>query len=96
MNLDDKTILYLWLLFVGFFGGVLSFLNKQTEAFRWKSFILGVGSSMFSAYIVYELVFYVLQNANLSIAVAGIGAWGGTNLLLKLEARLEKKIEGEK
>lgn len=91
-GLDKDFLYYAWLFIVSLIGGVLSYIKRQSETFRWRAFFLGVACSMFTAYIVYESAFFFFSNEKFSVALGGLGAWIGTDLLLKLEDSIENFI----
>jgi len=88
MNLDKITIA--WLLFVAFVGGVLGLARREnantlTKKEKIKHFVIGVATSMFTAYIVFEFIYGHVDNIRIAVAVSGLAAWMGADALLGLE-----------
>lgn len=86
----DTFGMWLWLIFISIVGGILGFLNRNDLSslpFKTKcrSLFLGIATSMFVAYLVFEFTFFVFGKEALSVASAGLAAYMGTNALVALE-----------
>lgn len=89
-----------WLLIISGIGGFLGFVNKGMDVLKgrplWKQiylFIVGVVSSMFIAYVCFEILEQFTQNHRLSVAISGFAAYIGTDLLVVLQAAVIDKIK---
>lgn len=96
--MQEKLQFYLWLFGVALVGGILGYLGDEkdkslTRAQKLRVFIVGVIGSMFTAYITFFIAFHFIPNQELCVAIAGLAAWSGTDLLLALEKKLKKMIE---
>lgn len=82
---------YAWLAAVAFIGAVTGYLTKARGLYgaarkeRFKLFILGVTTSMFISYITYELSLYFFHANGLSVALAGLASFTGTDFAVVLE-----------
>lgn len=94
--------MWLWLIFVSIIGGLLGLISRNDLtnlpfSKKLKALFLGVVTSMFVAYIVYELSLYIFNKEALSVAIAGLAAYMGTNALVALEnaliAYIEKRVK---
>ncbi len=94
---DKESASYVWLVAISIVGGVLNYIrNKDEDKKRSiKRFLVGMVSSMFAAYITFELVTYLSGSERVAVALGGLAAWMGTDALLALEAAYKKKITGE-
>lgn len=73
---------YLWyVVFIGTIGSIISFF-KSSRKKCFSHFFNRILDGVFSAYIVYELVFYFCQDMKVSYASCGIGAWFGSDALV--------------
>lgn len=100
LPLEIKSLL--WLFSVSFLGALVGFLTKTAptlKAFplgrKIRVFITGVLSSMFLAYISYELLKAGIDNNNLCVALAGFSAYLGTDLLVIIQERVIEKIKNK-
>lgn len=92
----------IWLLIVSFLGAVVGFMTKTAPTLSNFSFckkirilIISVLSSMFLAYITYELLKAGISNHNLCIALSGFSAYLGTDLLIIVQERVIEKIKNK-
>ena len=90
-ELFNEIGLWLWLMAVSLIGGVLGFMNRndldgKDAGEKIRALVLGVTTSMFVAYLVYELSLFMLNKESLSVAIAGLAAYIGTNALVALES----------
>lgn len=90
----ENLKVYIWLVFVGFIGGLLRIKEKTKLANcdgvlgKILCFTFGIISSVFVAYLVYEVVFFYLHSDRVAVALAGVGAWMGTDGLIQIEKAL--------
>lgn len=90
----------LWILGISVVGGIIGFIVKIAPTTRnkkrkecWIIAILSVLTSAFVGFVTYHIVFYFSNNINLSCAIAGIGAFSGTDILVILQAKLVELIK---
>lgn len=87
----NDLLKYLWLCVVAFIGGVTGYLVKlkynpnQSRKDKIKFFILGVTTSMFISYITYEVAVYFLKSNGISVALAGLASFTGTDFAVAIE-----------
>ncbi len=87
----NELFKYLWLGTVAFIGGVTGYLVKvkttenQSRCDRVKLFILGVTTAMFISYITYEAAMFFLKSNGISVALAGLASFTGTDFAVALE-----------
>lgn len=99
INLETyKTLI--WLFIVASIGGFIGFTTKSRNILNNKPlykkvYILFVSimSSIFIAYITFELLYSSLDNKRLAIAIAGFAAFSGTDLLFIIQERFIEKIK---
>ncbi len=92
----------LWLFFVSFFGGVVGFVTKNSKTLENKRLsqkiwllIVSMMSSMFIAYITYELMLLVIEKQGVAVAISGFAAYMGTDILIIIQERLVEKIKSK-
>jgi len=90
-ELREKIIFWAWVLFVAGVGGVLNYIKNNGNKHQTKKeficgIVIGVATSMFVAYITYNIAFYYLQSENISVAISGIAAWMGADALIALQS----------
>lgn len=101
----EQVKVYIWLVFIGFVGGLLR-LKEKTKlsncvGIKGKIICLlfGIISSVFVAYLIYEISYFYLNSDRLAVALAGVGAWMGTDGLIQIEKALleflKNKIKGQ-
>lgn len=95
---DKEVLYYIWLLIISFIGGVLNYIKRKAKGSKFSlgAFILGVVSSMFVAYLTFEIGNFYFENEKFAVALAGLAAWMGTDALVGLEEVYKKKIFKEK
>lgn len=100
MGEEIKQIL--WLLAVSFTGGIVGFVTKNSKTLEGKSWkqkiwILFVSmiSSMFIAYITFELIRMWIDKQGVAVAIAGFAAYMGTDILIIIQERLVEKIKNK-
>lgn len=93
-----EMVLYIWVFLFSLVVGVISFFKKQEKDthFSFRSFILGVGCSMVVGYMCFEVAFFYFEKEKLAVAIAGLGAWMGTDALLELEIAFKKHLNKNK
>lgn len=92
----------LWLIIVSFIGGLIGFATKTHKTLKDKKLyqkiyilFISILSSMFIAYITFELIMTSINNQRLAIALAGFAAYSGTDLLIIIQERLIEKIKSK-
>lgn len=92
----------LWLVLVSFAGGVVGFVTKNSKtlegkSWRQKLWILFVSmiSSMFIAYITFEIIRMFVERQGVAVAIAGFAAYMGTDILIIIQERLVEKIKNK-
>lgn len=98
INIDKDILYYLWLLIISFIGGVLNYIKRKAKgnSFSLSAFLVGVVSSMFVAYLTFEIGNFYFGSEKFAVALAGLAAWMGTDALVGLEEVFRKKILEEK
>ncbi len=87
----NEVLKYIWLGIVAFIGGVTGYLIKlknepnQSKNDKIKLFILGVSTAMFISYIAYEISIYFLKSNGISVALAGLASFTGTDFAVAIE-----------
>lgn len=95
----DDIIKYMWLAIVAFIGAVTGFftrdenLKKAATGEKIKLFVLSVSTSMFISYITYEISIFLLNANGVSVALAGLASFTGTDFAVALEKGLLDFIE---
>lgn len=94
---EDKFIYY-WLCCVCFIAALTSTYEKHKldglkGISRLKRLLSALSSSMLAGYVSFEFALYFIQNERLSVAIAGIGAYIGTEMLEKLQSIVFNYIE---
>lgn len=95
-----ELLQFIWLMSVALFGAVVGFITKQHKVLlsglpkiRLSAFIIGsVVSSLFIAYITFELLMHFAAPTRLSIAIAGMAAYVGNDLLIVLQEAIITKL----
>lgn len=82
---EDKFIYY-WLCCVCFVAAITSIYEKNklsgfSGSKKIAKFLSVLISSMLAGYISFEFALYFIQNERLSVAIAGVGAFMGTEVL---------------
>jgi uncharacterized membrane protein (UPF0136 family) len=88
MNKLNETF-WGWFLFVVVVGGMLGYYRRSNHAATVKErivgLIIGIATSMFTAYLVFEAAYGYIGNEHISIALAGLAAWMGADALCALQ-----------
>ncbi len=94
-ELFNKLGIYLYVIILGFIGGVLSLFEKNklnecqtSKICLFKKFLLGVVTAIFTGYIGFELGLYILENKKIALAISCICAWAGTDALIAFEGKI--------
>lgn len=86
---NEKLTFWAWFLFVALIGGVLGYFAKNktpiSKTERLRGLAIGILTSMFAAYVTFQIAFYYLHSENVSVAIAGVAAWMGADAFLTLE-----------
>lgn len=92
----------IWLAFVSFIGGFVGFTTRANKALKEKKLyqkiyilFMSIISSMFIAYITFEVILTSINNQRLAIALAGFAAYSGTDLLIVLQEHIIEKIKNK-
>lgn len=91
-----EIIVYVWVFIFSLIVGVLSFFKKRSESdmrFRFGAFVLGVACSMVVGYITFEIAMYYFEKEKFAVALAGLGAWMGTDALLSFQGAFNELIK---
>ncbi|WP_295148275.1 hypothetical protein [uncultured Campylobacter sp.] len=75
MDLIDKLGFYIWVLFIGFTGGILGWAAEGEK--KIIDGVIGTFTSMFLGWIGYELVSAWLKDEKIALATCGFIAWRG-------------------
>lgn len=86
---NEKLTFWAWFLFVALIGGILGYFAKNkaplSKTERLRGLAIGILTSMFAAYVTFQIAFYYLHSEDVSVAIAGVAAWMGTDAFLTLE-----------
>lgn len=96
MHLNKITIV--WLIIVALVGGVLGLTRMKQEedtpfVEKVKRFAIGLATSMFTAYLTFELAYAYFGKENAAVAIAGLAAWMGADALITLEIFVKNYIK---
>ena len=101
-NLPEEIKHFFWLMVVSFVGGIVGFVTKNSKTLEdknWKQklWVLFVSmiSSMFIAYITFELVRLGIDKQGVAVAISGFAAYMGTDILIIVQERLVEKIKSK-
>lgn len=101
-DVPDSVKTYLWLLLVALIGSLVGFITKTLKTLSGQSLLAKIRvlfasmlSSMFIAYIVFEVLSATIQRQGLVVAVSGFAAYIGTDLLIIMQERLIEKIKNK-
>lgn len=90
-NIIQQILQYAWICVIALIGSTVGFIVRfgKYQDFTCKkkitTYILGVITSMFTAYVTYEICFYVVENDRVSVAIAGLASFAGTDLLVFMQ-----------
>lgn len=89
---------FAWLIVVAIIGGLVGFATRTKPQNKTKKQIIyiilfTIISSMFIAYITFEIMVALIDNQRLAIAIAGFAAYSGTDLLIELQNQFVNKIK---
>ena len=92
-NLIDKLGFYVWVICVGFIGGVLGAIGSDKK--KIVDGVVGTFTSMFLGWIGYEVVNAWLKDEKIALATCGFVAWRGAEWIRgvvdeMIKAKLEK------
>lgn len=93
-----ELLVYVWVFIFSLVVGVLSFFKKRSSAttpFRIGVFILGVTCSMAVGYMTFEIAYYYFEKERIAVAIAGLGAWMGTDALLSFEGAFKEIVKNK-
>lgn len=102
VNLPEEVKQILWLFLVSFIGGIVGFVTKNSKNLEGKSWkqklwvlFVSMISSMFIAYITFELVRLGIDKQGVAVAISGFAAYMGTDILIIVQERLVEKIKSK-
>lgn len=102
MELPDIVKTYIWLATISLLGGFVGFITKNNHKLKGKSLIQKIGihltailSSMFISYVVFQLLFCTTGKQGISVAIAGIASYMGTDVLIILQDRIVEKLKSK-
>ena len=91
---------WIWLFLVSFTGGVVGFITKISPTLKGRSFrakfaalCMGMINSMFIAYISYEILLSIIDKQGLAVALSGMAAFTGTDLLIITQNKIIELIK---
>jgi len=86
---NEKLTFWAWFLFIALVGGILGYFAKNkapvSRTERLRGLAIGILTSMFAAYVTFQIAFYYFHSENVSVAIAGVAAWMGADAFLTLE-----------
>lgn len=95
IGLPSEIWQWIWLFCVSFIGGAVGFITKISPTLKGKPFkeritalSLGMINSMFIAYITYELLIGIIDRQGLAVALSGMAAFTGTDLLIIMQNKI--------
>ena len=87
-------------IFAIIFGGVVGFITKISPTLKGRSFrakfaalCMGMINSMFIAYISYEILLSIIDKQGLVVALSGMAAFTGTDLLIITQNKIIELIK---
>lgn len=96
----NELIKYAWMAFVAFLGGTVGFITKISPTLKGHdlkqkltAYGMGLITSMFVAYVVYEVSLYLTSSERLAIALAGLASFAGTDLLVICQQKLIETVK---
>ncbi len=103
----EDVFKYLWMAVVAAVGGTIGFISKisprltgQALHTKIRAYLMGLVTSMFVAYITYEGSLFFIHSERLSVALAGLASFAGTDLLVILQQNfievIKRKLGGVK
>ena len=101
-NLPEEIKHFFWLMVVSFIGGIVGFVTKNSKTLEGKSWkqklwvlFVSMISSMFIAYITFEIVRFGIDKQGVAVAISGFAAYMGTDILIIVQERLVEKIKSK-
>lgn len=100
LNIQAEIWQWIWLFIVSFTGGVIGFVTKISPTLKGRPFkakisslCMGMVNSMFIAYISYEILISIINRQGLAVALAGMAAFTGTDLLIIMQNKIIELIK---
>lgn len=97
---NEKLTFWAWFVFIAFVGGILGYFAKNTKpatrAERLRGLAIGISTSMFAAYVTFQIAFYYLGSENISVALSGVSAWMGADAFLAMERAILNNLNNKK
>ncbi|EOG7059328.1 phage holin family protein [Campylobacter fetus] len=94
-RLSDNLGVYKYVFIIGIIGGVLSVLQKKklercagSKKCIFLGLVLDTTTALFVGYIGFEIAFYFLEKQGISVGLAGLSAWAGTDAIVAWEKKL--------
>lgn len=90
-RLVQEILQYLWISVIALLGSTVGFITRFGKYADFSSkkkiltYVLGIITSMFTAFITFEIVLYVIGNERVAVALSGLAAFAGTDLLVFLQ-----------
>lgn len=99
-NISAEIWQWIWLFLVSFTGGVVGFITKISPTLKGRSFrakfaalCMGMINSTFIAYISYEILLSIIDKQGLAVALSGMAAFTGTDLLIITQNKIIELIK---
>lgn len=96
----QELIKLLWVLAISAVGGLVGFITKVNPTLRGKHLkerlfvlMLGIITSGFVGFVTYHIIFYFTKENGISVALSGIAAFSGTDLLVVVQAKLIEVVK---
>ncbi|OCR99007.1 hypothetical protein A9K75_08850 [Campylobacter fetus subsp. testudinum] len=94
-RLSENLGVYKYVFIIGVIGGILSVLQKKkldrcsgSKKCIFLGLILDTTTALFVGYIGFEIAFYFLGKQGISVGLAGLSAWAGTDAIVAWEKKL--------
>lgn len=94
-NISADIWQWVWLFLVSFTGGVVGFITKISPTLKGRpikaklsALCMGMVNSMFIAYISYEILLSIIDKQGLAVALSGMAAFTGTDLLIIVQHKI--------
>lgn len=78
----------IYLVILAIFSSFIAYLNDPNKCI--KGFLKRMLEGIFTAYVLFSLSYFSNSNEDASLALGGVGAWFGTEILLYLKELLDR------